>query len=83
MNTEYESFQETKSQTSKSNARRQAENLESYQKNFFQNPTKGATKPNALDGTYNVSPNERSSAQTSASKMMAEFRRGTPMMPHN
>ena len=70
---DYSYGQKTKSASSKSDARRQAESMESYQRNFFVN-NQNSTLENKNTTTYQVTQSDRPRAQNSAAKMMEEYR---------
>ena len=70
---DYSYGQQNKTTTSKSDARRQAESMESYQRNFFMH-NQNSPMENKNTTTYQVTQNNRPRAQDSAAKMIEEYR---------
>ncbi len=60
----------------KSDARRQAESMEAFQRNFFMNSGKNSIQKNEEHiSTYDITPNSRDRAQSSAAQMIEQYRK--------
>ena len=71
---EYTPKNQSKSATTKNNARRQVESMEYHQKLCYKESSLNQKKNTNNVSTYQVASSDRSSAQEAASKMMEDYR---------